>query len=74
VLRPPGQPAIEIGALLEPAGVAWHAIQRCAKAVAGSTVLVSGCGPIGLFITQFAVFLGAVDIVAVEPNAYRGNW
>jgi threonine 3-dehydrogenase len=61
----------EIGALLEPAGVAWHAIQRCTKAVAGSTVLVSGCGPIGLFITQFAVFLGAVDIVAVEPNAYR---
>jgi threonine 3-dehydrogenase len=61
----------EIGALLEPAGVAWHAVQRCAKAVAGSTVLVTGCGPIGLLITQFATVLGAVDIIAVEPNPYR---
>jgi threonine 3-dehydrogenase len=63
--------SMEAGALLEPAGVAWHAIQRSAMAVAGGTVLVSGCGPIGLFITQFAFFLGATDVIAVEPNPYR---
>jgi threonine 3-dehydrogenase len=62
---------VEAGALLEPAGVAWHAIQRSAMAVAGGTVLVSGCGPIGLFVTQFALFLGATDVIAVEPNPYR---
>jgi len=63
--------SLEIGALLEPAGVAWHAIQRCNKATAGSTIVISGCGPIGLFVMQFARFLGATAIVAIEPNPYR---
>jgi threonine 3-dehydrogenase len=67
----PSDVPTEVGALLEPAGVAWHALQRCNKAVAGGTVLVSGCGPIGLFVTQFAFALGALTIIAVEPNAYR---
>lgn len=62
---------VEIGALLEPAGVAWHAMQRSDKLAAGNTVLITGCGPIGLFVMQFAKLLGAVDIVAIEPNPFR---
>lgn len=69
---PEGMPT-ELGALLEPAGVAWHALQRSEMAVAGSSVLVSGCGPIGLLIVQFALHLGASEVIAVEPNAYRRN-
>lgn len=62
---------IEVGALLEPAGVAWHAVQRSSKAVAAGTVLISGCGPVGLFLMQFAFHLGAAEVVAIEPNPYR---
>lgn len=69
---PDGMPT-ELGALLEPAGVAWHALQRSEMAVAGASVLVSGCGPIGLLIVQFALHLGASEVIAVEPNAYRRN-
>jgi threonine 3-dehydrogenase len=71
-ILPDGMPT-ELGALLEPAGVAWHALQRSGMAVAGSSVLVSGCGPIGLLIVQFAVHLGASEVIAIEPNAYRRN-
>jgi threonine 3-dehydrogenase len=54
----PGHASLEIGSLLEAAGVAVHAIQRADYAVAGRAVLVSGGGPVGL-------------VVAVEPNPYR---
>jgi threonine 3-dehydrogenase len=67
---PEGMPT-ELGALLEPAGVAWHALQRSEMAVAGASVLVSGCGPIGLLLVQFALHLGATEVIAIEPNAYR---
>lgn len=61
----------EVGALLEPAGVAWHAIHRGATAVAGGTALVAGAGPVGLVITQLAILLGATTVIVVEPNPYR---
>lgn len=67
----PDSMSLEVGALLEPAGVAWHAIQRSGMAVAGGSVLVSGCGPIGLLITQYALYLGATEVIAIEPNPYR---
>lgn len=63
----------EIGALLEPAGVGWHAIQRADKPVAGNVVVVSGCGPIGLLIIEYCNLLGAAEVIAVEPNAFRRN-
>lgn len=61
----------EVGALLEPAGVAWHAIQRSSLLGAGGTVLVSGAGPVGLVIAQLSVLLGATTVVVVEPNPFR---
>lgn len=67
----PDEMPLEVGALLEPAGVAWHALQRCDMAVAGGSVLVSGCGPIGLLLVQLSKFLGATEVIAIEPNPYR---
>jgi len=67
----PDDMSLEVGALLEPAGVAWHAVQRSGMAVAGGSVLVSGCGPIGLLIAQLSFHLGASEVVAIEPNPFR---
>ena len=61
----------EVGALLEPAGVAWHAVQRSGMTGAGGTVLVTGAGPVGLVIAQLSVLLGATTVVVVEPNPFR---
>jgi threonine 3-dehydrogenase len=61
----------EIGALLEPAGVAWHAMQRSQYAAAASSVAVTGCGPVGLLVQEFARHLGATEIIAIDPNGYR---
>ncbi len=58
-----------IGALLEPLGVAVHALDL-SHLRAGVEVGVVGCGPIGLMIVQLAAAQGA-RVVAVEPLAHR---
>jgi threonine 3-dehydrogenase len=67
----PDEISLEIGALLEGAGVAMHAIQRADYAVAGQNVLINGCGPVGLVIAKLAITMGAANVIAVEPNAFR---
>lgn len=62
---------LEQAALLEPAGVAMHAIQRSKIDLTGADVVISGGGPVGLFIAAIARALGAGNVVVVEPNAYR---
>ncbi|MBO0801876.1 MAG: alcohol dehydrogenase catalytic domain-containing protein [Nocardiopsaceae bacterium] len=62
----------ETAALLEPFGVAVHALQRAGlQRVAGASVLVNGCGPVGLFILNLASALGASVLAGVELNPYR---
>jgi L-iditol 2-dehydrogenase len=58
------------GAVLEPLGVAIHAVDLAHLRV-GSTVGVFGCGPIGLLLIQVARAAGASTIVAVDPLAHR---
>lgn len=53
----------------EPLGNAVHAI-TCLD-VAGRTVLVTGCGPIGLMAVAVARAFGSRRIVASEPVEYR---
>jgi L-iditol 2-dehydrogenase len=53
------------GALLEPLGVAIHAIDL-AHVRTGDTVGVFGCGPIGLFCLQAARSAGAARLVATD--------
>jgi len=58
------------GAMLEPLGIALHAWDL-GHAGVGSTVVVVGCGPIGLCLLQVAMVAGATTVVAVEPLAHR---
>ncbi|MGJ0183361.1 zinc-dependent alcohol dehydrogenase [Corynebacterium glyciniphilum] len=65
---------LECGALMESAGVAAHAMQRTDFRVAGSNVLVSGLGPVGLAIGMMARRLGAKHVFGIEPNEYRRSF
>ena len=58
------------GAMLEPLGVAIHAVDL-GKLRAGMTVGVFGCGPIGLLIVQLARLSGASKIVATDVLPHR---
>jgi len=58
------------GAMLEPLGVAIHAIDL-GKLRAGMSVGVFGCGPIGLLIVQLARLSGASNILATDILPHR---
>ena len=58
------------GAMLEPLGVAIHAVDL-GKLRAGMSVGVFGCGPIGLLILQMARLSGASNIVATDILPHR---
>ena len=58
------------GAMLEPLGVAIHAVDL-AKIKAGMRVGVFGCGPIGLLIIQLAKLSGATEILATDRLLHR---
>jgi L-iditol 2-dehydrogenase len=58
------------GALLEPLGVALHAVDLAHLQV-GMMVAVLGCGPIGLLIMQLARLSGASHIIATDLRAHR---
>lgn len=58
------------GALLEPLGIAIHAVDL-GKLKAGMTVGVFGCGPIGLLILQIAKLSGAANVIATDKLAHR---
>ncbi|KQY62440.1 zinc-dependent alcohol dehydrogenase [Nocardioides sp. Root140] len=62
---------LEEAALLEPGGSAMHAVLRSGVSLAGSSVLVSGAGPVGLVLVQIAVAMGARIVTVVEPNPMR---
>jgi L-iditol 2-dehydrogenase len=58
------------GAMLEPLGVALHAVDL-GKIIAGMTIAVFGCGPIGLLIVQLARVGGATSIIATDVLSHR---
>ena len=57
------------GALLEPLGIATHAVQR-AGALMGKPVVVSGGGPIGQLVATVAKATGAAVVAVGDPLAY----
>jgi threonine 3-dehydrogenase len=57
------------GAILDPLGNAVHTV--LAGAIAGQTVLVTGCGPIGLMSVAVAKACGSSTVFATDPNAHR---
>lgn len=58
------------GCLLEPLGVAIHAVDL-GKVRSGMSIGVFGCGPIGLLIIQVAKAAGASEIIVTEPLNHR---
>ncbi len=60
------------GAMLEPLGVALHAIDL-GKLKAGMSIGVFGCGPIGLLIVQLAKLSGAAQIIATDKLVQRAE-
>jgi threonine 3-dehydrogenase len=64
-------PAIprDFGSLYDPFGNAVHTV--LSGPIAGQTVAVTGCGPIGLFAIAVAKACGASRIIAIEPNSRR---
>ncbi len=57
------------GAILDPLGNAVHAV--LAGPIAGQTVLVTGCGPIGLMAIAVAKSCGSSTVFATETNERR---
>jgi threonine 3-dehydrogenase len=60
---------IDYGAVLDPLGNAVHAV--LAGEIAGLSVAVIGCGPIGLFALEVARACGAAARYAVEVKEHR---
>ncbi|MBO4273994.1 alcohol dehydrogenase catalytic domain-containing protein [Microbispora triticiradicis] len=58
------------GAMLEPLGVAIHAVDL-GHVPLGAPVAVVGCGPIGLLVIRLARLAGACAVVAVDPLPHR---
>jgi (R,R)-butanediol dehydrogenase / meso-butanediol dehydrogenase / diacetyl reductase len=60
----------EQGALVEPTAVALYGVDR-SKVTGGSTVLITGGGPIGALVALICSAVGASRIFVSEPNSNR---
>jgi L-iditol 2-dehydrogenase len=58
------------GAMLEPLGVALHAV-RLARIRPGDSVAVLGCGPIGILLVQLVRRAGATTVLATDRLPHR---
>lgn len=66
--NPKGMP-YHVASIQEPMGNAVHTV--LAGDVAGKTVAVIGCGPIGLMAVGIAKAVGASQVIAFDVNEYR---
>lgn len=69
-IHPLGDLGTDVGALIEPLAVAYHAV-RLSRAEPGHTALVFGAGPIGLVTTAALRARGVEQIIVVEPADVR---
>ncbi|MCA9889540.1 MAG: galactitol-1-phosphate 5-dehydrogenase [Anaerolineae bacterium] len=65
IIELPDAVPVDIGALIEPSTVAYHALNR-GGGVKGKSVAVFGVGSIGLLTIQMAKALGADQVIAVD--------
>ena len=68
--HPLGDIPTDLGALIEPLAVAYHAV-RLSGLAPGGTAAVFGSGPIGLVTTAAPKAAGAGKVIVVEPAAVR---
>lgn len=69
-VHPLGDLGTDVGALIEPLAVAYHAV-KLSRARPGHTALVFGAGPIGLVTTAALKAAGVEEVVVVEPAEVR---
>jgi len=69
-VHPLGELGTDVGALVEPLAVGYHAVRLSALPKGGAAV-VFGAGPIGLVTIASLKATGAGQIIAVEPAAAR---
>lgn len=70
LIKLPQSIGFEQGAAIEPAAVTLHGVMRTGIE-AGDSVVVLGCGTIGLYAVQFARILGATKIIAVDIDSKK---
>jgi threonine 3-dehydrogenase len=63
----------DVASIHDPFGNAVHTvfIDGGGEEIIGSTVVVVGCGPIGLFAIGVVRAAGARQVIGIEPNEYR---
>ena len=69
----PANVSLELGALIEPLAVGWHAVD-ISPMVPGDTVLVLGGGPIGLAVVQALKARNATKIIVSEIAPARKDF
>jgi len=69
-IHPLGELGTDVGALIEPLAVGYHAV-RLSRAQPGHSALVFGAGPIGLVTTAVLKAIGVEQVLVVEPAAVR---
>lgn len=69
LLIPAGNLTYEEMAIIEPLAIGAHAIRR-ANVVAGETIVVIGCGPIGIGLMKLAQIKGA-EVIALDVDEAR---
>lgn len=70
ILPLPSNIPLSHGALVEPAAVTLHGLNRLAIK-AGASVTILGCGTIGLFAVRLVKLLGATKIIAVDLDEQK---
>ncbi|KAJ9616089.1 hypothetical protein H2204_014130, partial [Knufia peltigerae] len=73
VFKLPDGVGLDVGALVEPLAVAWHAVDQYPVGP-GTQAIVMGAGPIGLGVIQCLRARGAETIVVVEMAEERRNF
>lgn len=61
---------LDIGALVEPLSVGWHAVRQ-SPLTSSSTILILGGGPIGIAVINALKARGCGMIIVSEPTASR---
>jgi 2-desacetyl-2-hydroxyethyl bacteriochlorophyllide A dehydrogenase len=71
LLLPANDLSLEEIVIVEPLAIGAHALRRAATKK-GDTIVVMGCGPIGIGIIQLAKYIGAT-VIAIDINDHRLN-
>ncbi|KAG6821608.1 hypothetical protein H0H93_000117 [Arthromyces matolae] len=67
----PDNVTLEDGAMIEPLSVGVHSVSTLGNFRANQSIVIFGCGPVGLLCMAVAKALGAARVIAVDINADR---